>query len=70
LARPDAEGEPVPAGRLRRERLSGQRKRVPGVSLHDRGFIGLLNVAICRPGARADDYLTTVILDGLKAPVR
>ncbi|MEV8631025.1 helix-turn-helix domain-containing protein [Streptosporangium sp. NPDC051023] len=28
--------------------------------------IALLNVAICRPGARADDYLTTVILDGLR----
>ncbi|MEV0970410.1 TetR/AcrR family transcriptional regulator [Microtetraspora glauca] len=30
--------------------------------------IGLLNVAVCRPGARADDHLTTVILDGLAAP--
>ncbi|MEV7013811.1 helix-turn-helix domain-containing protein [Streptosporangium sp. NPDC051022] len=28
--------------------------------------VGLLNVAVCRPGARADDYLTTVILDGLR----
>ncbi|MEV1005642.1 TetR/AcrR family transcriptional regulator [Nonomuraea sp. NPDC050202] len=27
---------------------------------------GLLNVAICRPGARADDPLTTVLLDGLR----
>lgn len=30
--------------------------------------IRLLNVVICRPGARADDPLTTVMLDGLKAP--
>ncbi|MFD0888357.1 TetR/AcrR family transcriptional regulator [Streptosporangium algeriense] len=28
--------------------------------------VGLLNVAVCRPGARADDHLTTVILDGLR----
>ncbi len=29
--------------------------------------VGLLNVAVCRPGARADDHLTTVIIDGLRA---
>ncbi|MCK9904230.1 TetR family transcriptional regulator [Parafrankia colletiae] len=29
--------------------------------------IGILNVALCRPGARADDHLTTVLLDGLRA---
>ncbi|KQC35684.1 TetR/AcrR family transcriptional regulator [Frankia sp. ACN1ag] len=29
--------------------------------------VGLLNVAVCRPGARADDPLTTVLLDGLRA---
>jgi hypothetical protein len=29
--------------------------------------VGLLNVAVCRPGARPDDPLTTVLLDGLKA---
>ncbi|WP_201778815.1 TetR/AcrR family transcriptional regulator [Streptomyces sp. 150FB] len=28
-------------------------------------IIGVLNVAICRPDARADDPLTTVLLDGL-----
>ncbi|MEU1880372.1 helix-turn-helix domain-containing protein [Streptosporangium sp. NPDC020072] len=28
--------------------------------------VGLLNVAVCRPGARAGDHLTTVILDGLR----
>jgi AcrR family transcriptional regulator len=28
--------------------------------------VGLLNVMICRPGARADDHLSTVILDGLR----
>ncbi|WP_326826209.1 TetR/AcrR family transcriptional regulator [Streptosporangium sp. NBC_01756] len=31
-----------------------------------REVLGLLNVAICRPGARADDHLITVILDGLR----
>jgi AcrR family transcriptional regulator len=30
-------------------------------------IVGLLNVAVCRPGARPDDTLTTVILDGLRA---
>ncbi|MEU6426714.1 helix-turn-helix domain-containing protein [Microbispora sp. NPDC046973] len=30
-----------------------------------REVVGLLSVAMCRPGARADDALTTVILDGL-----
>jgi AcrR family transcriptional regulator len=29
--------------------------------------VGLLNVMLCRPGARADDHLTTVMLDGLRA---
>lgn len=29
--------------------------------------VDLLNVAICRPGARADDPLTTVLLDGLNS---
>ncbi|MBL7500638.1 helix-turn-helix transcriptional regulator [Frankia sp. CNm7] len=29
--------------------------------------VGLLNVMLCRPGARADDYLTTVLLDGLRS---
>ncbi|EIV91097.1 TetR/AcrR family transcriptional regulator [Frankia sp. QA3] len=29
--------------------------------------VGLLNVAVCRPGARPDDPLTTVLLDGLRA---
>jgi hypothetical protein len=24
-------------------------------------------VVVCRPGARADDYLTVVMLDGLRA---
>ncbi|MFC5828863.1 TetR/AcrR family transcriptional regulator [Nonomuraea insulae] len=28
-------------------------------------IVGLINVAVCRPGARADDPLATVILDGL-----
>lgn len=27
--------------------------------------VGLLNVMVCRPGARADDHLITVMLDGL-----
>ncbi|MER5318274.1 TetR/AcrR family transcriptional regulator [Streptosporangium roseum] len=31
-----------------------------------REVVELLNVAVCRPGARVDDHLTTVILDGLK----
>ncbi|MGW4801921.1 TetR/AcrR family transcriptional regulator [Nonomuraea sp. NPDC004297] len=30
--------------------------------------VGLINVAVCRPGARAGDPLTTVILDGLATP--
>jgi AcrR family transcriptional regulator len=30
--------------------------------------VGLLNAIVCRPGARADDALATVILDGLKTP--
>jgi AcrR family transcriptional regulator len=29
--------------------------------------VSLLNVMICRPGARVEDYLSTVILDGLRA---
>ncbi|MBE1586958.1 TetR/AcrR family transcriptional regulator [Nonomuraea angiospora] len=29
--------------------------------------VGLLNVMVCRPGARPDDPLTTVMLDGLRA---
>ncbi|WP_163551587.1 TetR/AcrR family transcriptional regulator [Candidatus Frankia alpina] len=29
--------------------------------------VGLLNTAVCRPGARPDDPLTTVLLDGLRA---
>lgn len=30
--------------------------------------VRLLNVAVCRCGARADDHLTRVLLDGLRAP--
>ncbi|WP_216896887.1 TetR/AcrR family transcriptional regulator [Nocardia alni] len=30
--------------------------------------VGLLNVAVCRCGARADDHLTRVLLDGLRTP--
>lgn len=29
--------------------------------------VGLLNVVVCRPGARPDDHLATVVLDGLRA---
>ena len=29
--------------------------------------VGVLNVAVCRCGARADDHLTRVLLDGLRA---
>ncbi|MEV5711974.1 helix-turn-helix domain-containing protein [Actinoallomurus sp. NPDC052274] len=36
--------------------------------LPPREVVDLLSVAVCRPGARADDALTIVILDGLKAP--
>jgi AcrR family transcriptional regulator len=32
-----------------------------------RAVVDVLSVAVCRPGARADDALTTVILDGLRA---
>ncbi|WP_328603703.1 TetR/AcrR family transcriptional regulator [Amycolatopsis sp. NBC_00345] len=32
-----------------------------------REVVRLLSVVICRPGARADDYLTVVMLDGLRA---
>ncbi|KZM72649.1 TetR/AcrR family transcriptional regulator [Nocardia terpenica] len=32
-----------------------------------REVVRLLSVIICRPGARADDYLTIVMLDGLRA---
>ncbi|MHA6757646.1 TetR/AcrR family transcriptional regulator [Streptacidiphilus sp. PAMC 29251] len=32
--------------------------------------IAVLNVAVCRPDARADDPLTTVLLDGLHIPLR
>ncbi|MFF1922074.1 TetR/AcrR family transcriptional regulator [Streptomyces sp. NPDC058221] len=32
-----------------------------------RAVIGVLNTAVCRPGARVDDPLVTVVLDGLKA---
>ncbi|GAA4628374.1 TetR/AcrR family transcriptional regulator [Actinoallomurus vinaceus] len=31
-----------------------------------REVVDVLSIAVCRPGARADDTLTTVILDGLK----
>ncbi|MBE3009576.1 TetR/AcrR family transcriptional regulator [Microbispora sp. NEAU-D428] len=34
-----------------------------------REVVGLLSVAVCRPGARPDDALTTVILDGLATRV-
>jgi transcriptional regulator SbtR-like protein len=30
--------------------------------------VRVLNVAVCRRGARADDHLTRVLLDGLRAP--
>jgi AcrR family transcriptional regulator len=30
--------------------------------------VRVLNVAVCRCGARADDHLTRVLLDGLRAP--
>ncbi|QIS20273.1 TetR/AcrR family transcriptional regulator [Nocardia terpenica] len=32
-----------------------------------REVVRLLSVVICRPGARPDDYLTVVMLDGLRA---
>jgi AcrR family transcriptional regulator len=32
-----------------------------------REVVRLLSVVICRPGARADDYLTIVMFDGLRA---
>ena len=32
-----------------------------------REVVRLLSVVVCRPGARADDYLTVVMLDGLRA---
>ncbi|ATL68058.1 TetR/AcrR family transcriptional regulator [Nocardia terpenica] len=32
-----------------------------------REVVHLLSVVICRPGARPDDYLTVVMLDGLRA---
>ncbi|WUV07789.1 hypothetical protein OG738_39465 [Amycolatopsis sp. NBC_01488] len=30
--------------------------------------VQVLNVAVCRCGARADDHLTRVLLDGLRTP--
>lgn len=32
-----------------------------------REVVDVLETVICRPGARADDHLTTVMLDGLRA---
>ncbi|GAA2212624.1 TetR/AcrR family transcriptional regulator [Nonomuraea monospora] len=43
-----------------------QKQRVLRGDLSPEQIAGLLNVAICRPGARADDPLTTVLLDGLR----
>ncbi|MFI6456580.1 TetR/AcrR family transcriptional regulator [Streptosporangium amethystogenes] len=51
------------------ERIAEQ-AQLEGTLRHDippREVVGLLNVAVCRPGARADDHLTTVILDGLRS---
>ncbi|GII64947.1 TetR family transcriptional regulator [Sphaerisporangium krabiense] len=44
-----------------------QREGAMRPDIPPREVVGLLNVAVCRPGARADDALTTVILDGLRA---
>jgi AcrR family transcriptional regulator len=33
-----------------------------------RDVVDVLSIAVCRPRARADDALTTVILDGLRTP--
>ncbi|MEU6729488.1 TetR/AcrR family transcriptional regulator [Nonomuraea wenchangensis] len=49
--------------------IVGQAQREGGLrgDLTPEQVVGLLNVAVCRPGARADDPLTTVLLDGLRS---
>jgi AcrR family transcriptional regulator len=44
----------------RAQREGSMRSDIPPAALVD-----VLNVAVCRPGARLDDHLTTVLLDGL-----
>lgn len=59
---------PVHTVTVRLEQLLGQAQQEGTLrpDIPPREVAGLLNVAVCRPGARADDHLTTVILDGLK----
>ncbi|MEX5708395.1 helix-turn-helix domain-containing protein [Parafrankia sp. FMc6] len=44
-----------------------QRERTLRPDIPSRDVVGLLNLMVCRPGARADDHLVTVMLDGLRA---
>jgi AcrR family transcriptional regulator len=51
------------------EEIAGQAQREGSVrsDLPATEIVELISVAVCRPAARADDALTTVILDGLRA---
>jgi AcrR family transcriptional regulator len=51
------------AGIARRAQQAGSMRR----DITPEQVVGLLNVMVCRPGARFDDPLTTVMLDGLRA---
>ncbi|MEU7695988.1 TetR/AcrR family transcriptional regulator [Microbispora hainanensis] len=53
------------------EDLAGGAQREGAVrdDITPRQVVGLLSVAVCRPGARPDDALTIVILDGLRTRV-
>ncbi|WP_018505646.1 TetR/AcrR family transcriptional regulator [Parafrankia discariae] len=44
-----------------------QRERTLRPDIPPREVVKILNVVVCRPGARADDHLITVMLDGLRA---
>lgn len=48
--------------------VRAQREGSMRSDLDPSAVVDLLSVALCRAGVRADDALTTVVLDGLRAP--
>ncbi|GAA3612885.1 TetR/AcrR family transcriptional regulator [Nonomuraea rosea] len=54
-------------GLLTRLALQAQEEGTLRGDITPEQVVGLLNVMVCRPGARPDDPLSTVMLDGLKA---
>ncbi|MFD0686771.1 TetR/AcrR family transcriptional regulator [Actinomadura fibrosa] len=74
-----AEANAAPAGRLALQdevddllmQIAEQAQREGAVrrDIEPREVVDLLSTVVCRPGARTDDALTKVVLDGLRAPV-